>query len=93
MVRTKEGEGRQYYMKIGEQIFSYIDEKRKEQGISKKEFAQMIGCTQRAIYYWERGERGISLDMADKALKILGAFVILGDRDALEIGGETCEKS
>ena len=80
-------------MNTSKRIFSYIDEKRKEQGISKKEFAQMIGCTQRAIYYWERGERGISQDMADKALKILGAFVILGDRDALEIGGETCEKS
>lgn len=38
----------------------------------------MIGCTQRAFQYWERGDRRISLDTADKALKVLGVSAVIG---------------
>lgn len=61
------------------QIFSYINIKRIEKGISRKELAQMIGCSSRLIYYWENGKRGMSLDMADKALKVLGISYTLGE--------------
>ena len=61
-----------------EQIFSYINPKREEQGISKKDFTKMIGCTQRAFQYWERGDRRISLDTADKAVKVLGVSAVIG---------------
>ena len=62
-----------------EQIIAYINAKREEQGISKKEFAKMIGCTQRAFRYWELGERKISIDTADKALKVLGISAVIGE--------------
>ncbi len=58
-------------MEKHEQIFAYINAKGEEQGISKKEFKKMIGCTPRAFRYWELGERKISIDTADKALKVL----------------------
>ena len=69
-------------MSKSEQIFLLIDEGRNKQGMSKAELAQLIGCTQRAIRYWERGERSISLDMADKALKALGLSATIGKDDA-----------
>ncbi len=65
-------------MRKSERIFSYINAKREEQGISKKDFTKMIGCTQRAFQYWERGDRRISLDTADKALKVLGVSAVIG---------------
>lgn len=66
-------------MEKHEQIIAYINAKREEQGISKKEFAKMIGCTQRAFRYWELGERKISIDTADKALKVLGISAVIGE--------------
>lgn len=39
---------------------------------------KMIGCTQRAFRYWELGERRISIDTADKALKVLGVSAVIG---------------
>ena len=65
-------------MNASECIFSFINAKREEQGISKKDFTKMIGCTQRAFQYWERGDRRISLDTADKALKVLGVSAVIG---------------
>ena len=65
-------------MNASECIFSFINTKRAEQGISKKEFTKMIGCTQRAFRYWELGERRISIDTADKALKVLGGAAVIG---------------
>ena len=65
-------------MNASECIFSFINTKRAEQGISKKEFTKMIGCTQRAFRYWELGERRISIDTADKALKVLGISAVIG---------------
>ena len=65
-------------MRKSERIFSYINAKREEQGISKKDFTKMIGRTQRAFQYWERGDRRISLDTADKALKVLGVSAVIG---------------
>ena len=65
-------------MRKSERIFSYINAKREEQGISKKDFTKMIGCTQRAFQYWERVDLRIWLDTADKALKVLGVSAVIG---------------
>ena len=40
-------------MSESERIFNVINEKRIERGISKKELAEMIGCSERALRYWE----------------------------------------
>ena len=65
-------------MSESERIFNVINEKRIELGISKKELAEMIGCSERAIRYWENGERQMTIDAAAKALHTLRISVRLG---------------
>lgn len=65
-------------MSESERIFNVINEKRIERGISKKELAEMIGCSERAIRYWENGERQMTIDAAAKALQALRISVRLG---------------
>lgn len=55
-----------------------IEKERKKQGVSMREFARRIGCTSRSILYWDKGERMISVEMADRALKELGLTIELG---------------
>lgn len=65
-------------MSKNNKIVQIILEEREKEGISKEELAAEIGCSVRLINYWERGERGISIDMADKALKFLGKSCAIG---------------
>ena len=66
-------------MSKSEQIFCFINKVRIERKISQKELAQLIGCSERAIRYWENGKRQISIDMADKALKALKVSMTIGE--------------
>lgn len=60
-------------MKIGETI----EKERKKKNISKLKLSELVGCTTRAIDYWENGERSISLENADKILNVLGITIII----------------
>lgn len=55
-----------------------IQEKRKEQNLTKKALARLAGCTDTAIGHWETGKRKPSLEMADKILKALGESMTIG---------------
>lgn len=66
-------------MRKEKEILSNIEACLKDRGISKLDFAKEIGCSTRLVHYWFRGERGISIDMVDKALKFLGVSFILGN--------------
>ena len=68
-------------MNRGEEIISFVIQKYNEQKISKKEFAEMIGCTTRTLNYWLKGERGISVDMADAVLRKLGMTYTIGKEE------------
>ena len=68
-------------MKKSEEILDMILRSMRDRKISKRELAKKIGCTTRHIYYWQNGERSISIDMADKALKALGISYTLGADD------------
>lgn len=59
-------------------ISKIIKNERIKQGISQRELARRIGCTGRAIGYWEAGIKIPSLDLADKALKVLGISLTIG---------------
>ncbi|WP_252224333.1 MULTISPECIES: helix-turn-helix transcriptional regulator [unclassified Clostridium] len=61
-------------IKIGE----LIEKERIKNNISKAKLAEKVGCTSRAIDYWENGERSISLDNADKIFKTLGITITIG---------------
>ena len=60
------------------QIQQKIKAERLIQGISVRKFAKMMGCTPRAVSLWDAGERAITIEMADKALKALGMSVVIG---------------
>lgn len=68
-------------MKKNLEIQQKIREERMKQGISIRKLAQMAGCTDRAIVYWEKGEKEITVNMADKLLKTLGISVKIGAND------------
>lgn len=61
-----------------ENITNIIREERIKQGMSQRELARRIGCTGRAIGYWEAGVKTPSLDLADKTLKALGISLTIG---------------
>ena len=68
-------------MKKNLEIQQKIREERMKQGISIRKLTQMAGCTDRAIVYWEKGEKEITVNMADKLLKTLGISVKIGAND------------
>jgi transcriptional regulator with XRE-family HTH domain len=51
---------------------------RKQKGFSQSELAKKAGFTKRAIQYWEKGEKSISLENADKLFKALGVQITIG---------------
>ena len=55
-----------------------LRESRKQRGISQSELAKKADFTKRAIQYWEKGEKSISLENADKLLKALGVQITIG---------------
>lgn len=55
-----------------------LRENRKQRGISQSELAKKAGLTKRAIQYWEKGEKSISLENADKLFKALGIQITIG---------------
>lgn len=61
------------------EIGKIIKKERKNKNISKKQLSNMIGCTTRAIDYWENETRSISLENADRVLKALGTTITIGD--------------
>lgn len=50
----------------------------KKKNISYRHFAKMIGCNYRTVATWKSESRGISLDMAHKALKALNIRITIG---------------
>nr|DAQ22447.1 MAG TPA: helix-turn-helix domain protein [Caudoviricetes sp.] len=51
---------------------------RKQKGFSQSELAKKAGFTKRAIQYWEKGEKSISLENADKLFKALDVQITIG---------------
>lgn len=56
----------------------FLRESRKQKGFSQSELAKKSGFTKRAIQYWEKGKKGISLENADRLLTALGVEIKIG---------------
>ena len=54
---------------------------RKQKGLSQSELAKKSGFTKRAIQYWEKGKKSISLENADRLLTALGVEIKIGKTD------------
>lgn len=78
VIQVKEG------VNMSIKIGKIIEKERKCKNISKVNLAQMVGCTTRAIDYWENGSRSISLDNADKIFKALNVKITIGDNGDYE---------
>lgn len=61
-----------------------ISTERIKNDLSREKLAKKVGCTSRAIEYWESGKRNISLDNADKIFKALGTTLTIGDTKEYE---------
>lgn len=59
-------------MKKSEEVIKTLIAEAKLQGMNAAEMAERIGCTKRQIHYVIRGERGLSIDLAEKALNAFG---------------------
>ena len=60
------------------QIQQKIKAERVNQGISVRLFAKMMECSPRAVSLWDAEERAITIEMADRALKVLGVSAVIG---------------
>lgn len=58
-----------------------IATERPKANLSTKKLAQVVGCSSRAIAYWESGKRGISFEYADKIFKALGKTITIGAKN------------
>lgn len=65
-------------MDKSKEIINLISKERKCQGVSISELCRIIGCSRESYYCWERGDKNIKINTADKALKALGISYILG---------------
>ena len=59
-----------------------LRENRKQRGISQNELAKKSGFTKRAIQYWEKGKKSISLENADRLLTALGVEIKIGKTES-----------
>lgn len=55
-----------------------IAKERIKRNMTKPTLAELVGCTTRAVEYWESGERNISLEHLDKILKIFNMTMKIG---------------
>ena len=62
------------------QFSKIVKDERVRQGLSQKQLAEAAGVTQRAIYYWENGERHMTVESADKVFKALHISVRIGEK-------------
>ena len=58
-----------------------LKEERINKGLSIRELAEKAGVTERAVYYWERGEKNMSIESADKVFKALEVSITIGSKE------------
>ena len=61
-----------------------LQEERKKQGLSQQNLADMAGVTKRAIAYWEKGTKSMSVESADKIFKALHITIKIGERQFIK---------
>lgn len=57
---------------LSKEILHIVGLEQKIRGITARELAKKIGCSEQIISYWKMGKRNISLRMAEKVLEELG---------------------
>lgn len=55
-----------------------LKDEREKQNLSKYRLAKLADVSEMAITHWERGERTMNIDAADRIFKALGISVTIG---------------
>lgn len=58
----------------------FLKEQRKKQKISQQALADAAGVSQKAISFWEHGQRKMWIEYADKVFAALGVSVVIGKK-------------
>ena len=58
----------------------FLKEQRKKQKISQQALADAVGVSQKAISFWEHGQRKMWIEYADKVFAALGVSVVIGKK-------------
>ena len=62
-----------------------LQEERKRQGLSQQNLADLAGVTKRAIAYWEKGTKNMSVESADKIFKALHLTIKIGELQSAKL--------
>ncbi|MBP3927453.1 MAG: helix-turn-helix transcriptional regulator [Clostridium sp.] len=60
------------------EVYETFRKAREKAGLTRKELAAMIGCSDRAVQYWEDGQREITLVNADALCRALSIELVIG---------------
>jgi transcriptional regulator with XRE-family HTH domain len=70
-IATMADAGRKFLAELGERIAR----RRKEQGLTQVQLAELLGISQQLVAFYERGERRIPVDVLPAAARLLGVSV------------------
>lgn len=71
------------YQQVEMNIGLMIGKERTKRNMTQNELAKKVGCTTRALQYWECGKRNITLEYLDKVLKALNLTMKIGCESGL----------
>ena len=63
------------------EISELLKKERLSQNLTQDKLANLAGVTKRSIRYWEKGEKAMTLESADKVFKALGISITIGKED------------
>ena len=63
----------------------FLKEQRKKQKISQQALGDAAGVSQKAISFWESGQRKRGIEYADKVFAALGVSVVIGKKGEKKI--------
>lgn len=63
----------------------FLKEQRKKQKISQHALADAAGVSQKAISFWESGQRKMGIEYADRVFVALGVSVVIGKKGKKEL--------
>lgn len=58
-----------------------LHDSRKAEHLSQRQLAELAGVSRESVQKWEKGEKNISLENADKLMKVLNTTLTIGGKN------------
>lgn len=65
-------------MNKSDEVIKRIFEEKESQNLTYRELAKRVGIDSKMLVNWKSGKNGISIELADKVLKVLGITMTIG---------------